>query len=63
MWLLNSADSQGSTFQEGQISYYTTGTYQITIDLKTLGGHGYIVLDDFTFRSGMCRGQYCQNCF
>ena len=63
IWLLNSVNNQGSTFQEGQISYYTTGTYVITLDLKTLGGHGYIVLDDFTFKSGMCRGQSCQKYF
>ncbi|KAK7098916.1 hypothetical protein V1264_003131 [Littorina saxatilis] len=45
------------TFGEGQISYYTSSTYQITLDLLTNGGRGYVALDDFTFKPGMCRGK------
>ena len=61
IWRLNSVNTQRPAFLEGQISYYTTDTYQITLDLLTLGGHGYLVLDDFTFRTGMCQGQFHQH--
>lgn len=58
IWTLNSMNDASPTFGEGQISYYTSSTYQITLDLLTNGGRGYVALDDFTFKPGMCRGQF-----
>nr|KAG5689549.1 hypothetical protein BaRGS_022052 [Batillaria attramentaria] len=52
MWKSNS--QQSNSWTEGQVSYYTTGVYQILVDITTLGGRGYIALDDFTFSADMC---------
>ncbi|KAL8608892.1 hypothetical protein ACOMHN_065230 [Nucella lapillus] len=54
LWKLNSVNQASSGFNEGQISFNSTATYHLILDVLTLGGRGHVALDDFTFKPGMC---------
>lgn len=56
MWSMDS-DGDQTGFQEGQIAYYTSTSYEIIIELFTKGdARGYIILDDVSFLPSYCEG-------
>ncbi|XP_025084914.1 MAM and LDL-receptor class A domain-containing protein 1-like [Pomacea canaliculata] len=57
MWSMDS-DGDQTGFQEGQIAYYTSTSYEIIIELFTKGdARGYIILDDVSFLPSYCEAK------
>ena len=57
IWQLSS-DTSSTSFSEAQAFVYSKMSYRLTFSVTMQGGSGYIALDDFSFTTGYCNGDF-----